>query len=77
MAGLHSGEINPEDLAHISPYPTGHINRFGEYSTPELGIEPEAYDPKLDVDFTPLREQDLTTAGLGQAYGCPELGHQV
>ncbi|MET8009789.1 hypothetical protein ABZU86_03145 [Streptomyces sp. NPDC005271] len=23
--------------------------------------------PKLDVDFTPLREQDLTAAGLGQA----------
>ncbi|MFE9472739.1 hypothetical protein ACFYOR_17045 [Streptomyces griseofuscus] len=26
-----------------------------------------AYEPKLDVDFTPLREQDLTAAGLGQA----------
>ncbi|MFD3423762.1 Tn3 family transposase [Streptomyces decoyicus] len=45
-------EIDPEDLAHISPYLTGHINRFGEYSTHELGIRPEAYDPKLDVDFT-------------------------
>ncbi|MFI1337435.1 Tn3 family transposase [Streptomyces sp. NPDC020845] len=43
------------------------FNRFGEYSTHELGIQPEAYDPKLDVDFTPLREQDLTAAGLGQA----------
>ena len=60
-------EIDPEDLAHISPYLTEHIKRFGEYSTHELGIQPEAYDPKLDVDFTPLREQDLTTAGLGQA----------
>jgi TnpA family transposase len=59
--------IDPEDLAHISPYLTEHINRFGEYSTHELGIQPDAYDPKLDVDFTPLREQDLTTAGLGQA----------
>ncbi len=29
--------------------------------------QPEAYDPKLDVDFTPLREQDLTVACLGQA----------
>jgi hypothetical protein len=55
-------EIDPEDLAHISPYLTEHINRFGEYSTHELGIQPEAYDPKLDVDFTPLREQDLTAA---------------
>ncbi|WP_331743559.1 Tn3 family transposase (plasmid) [Streptomyces sp. NBC_00873] len=60
-------KIDPEDLAHISPYLTEHINRFGEYSTHELGIQPDAYDPKLDVDFTPLREQDLTAAGLGQA----------
>ncbi|MFE5192016.1 Tn3 family transposase [Streptomyces sp. NPDC056628] len=60
-------EIDPEDLAHISPYLTEHINRFGEYSTHELGIQPDAYDPKLDVDFTPLREQDLTAASLGQA----------
>lgn len=35
--------------------------------THELGIQPEAYDPKLDVDFTPLREQDLTAVGLGLA----------
>ncbi|MFD6278072.1 Tn3 family transposase [Streptomyces sp. NPDC060209] len=60
-------EIDPQDLAHISPYLTEHINRFGEYSTHEVGIQPEAYDPTLDIDFTPLREQDLTTAGLGQA----------
>ncbi|MDX3521939.1 Tn3 family transposase [Streptomyces scabiei] len=60
-------EIDPEDLAHISPYLTEHINRFGEYSTHELGIQPEAYDPKLDVDFTTVREQDLATAGLGKA----------
>ncbi|WP_331738126.1 Tn3 family transposase [Streptomyces sp. NBC_00069] len=60
-------EIDPEDLAHISPYLTEHINQFGEYSTHEPGIQPEAYDPELDVDFTPLREQDLTAAGVGQA----------
>ncbi len=60
-------EIDPEDLAHISPYLMEHINRFGEYSTHELGIQPEAYDPKLDVDFTPLREQDLPAAGFGTA----------
>ncbi|MDX3506373.1 Tn3 family transposase [Streptomyces sp. ID03-2B] len=59
--------IEPEDLARISPYLTEHIKRFGEYSTYELGIQPEAYDPKLDVDFTPLREQDPTAAGFGQA----------
>lgn len=49
-------EIDPGDLAHISPYLTEHINRFGEYSTHEVGSQPEAYDPKPDVDFTPLRE---------------------
>ncbi|MBK3556780.1 Tn3 family transposase [Streptomyces sp. MBT56] len=59
--------IEPEDLAHISPYLTEHINRFGEYSTHELGIQPDAYDPKLDVDFTQFREQDLTVGGFGQA----------
>ncbi|MER7841090.1 hypothetical protein ABTY98_35675 [Streptomyces sp. NPDC096040] len=59
-------EIDPEDLAHISPYLTEHIKRFGEYSTHELGIQPEAYNPKLDVDFTPLREQDLAAAGFSQ-----------
>ncbi|MFE4332939.1 hypothetical protein ACFRQM_27010 [Streptomyces sp. NPDC056831] len=52
---------------HISPYSTEYINRFGEYSTHELGIQPEAYVPKLDVDFTQLRDQDLTAAGLRQA----------
>ncbi|WP_338776185.1 hypothetical protein [Streptomyces sp. DG1A-41] len=60
-------EIDPEDLAHVSPYLTEHIKRFGEYSTQELGIEPEAYDPKLDVDFTPLREPDQAAGGYGQA----------
>jgi hypothetical protein len=61
-------EIAPEDLAQISPYLTEHIKRFGEHSTHELGIAPEAYDPKLDVDFTQLREPDaVTTEGLDQA----------
>ncbi|MCY0928993.1 hypothetical protein OTB20_22845 [Streptomyces sp. H27-H1] len=36
---------------------TERINRFGGCSTHELGIQPEAYDPKLDVDFTQLRDQ--------------------
>ncbi|MFC9549017.1 Tn3 family transposase [Streptomyces sp. NPDC056956] len=49
---------DPEDLAHISPYLTEHIRRFGGYSTHELGLEPEAYDPHLDVDFRLLRGDD-------------------
>ncbi|GAA3475477.1 Tn3 family transposase [Streptomyces yanii] len=56
-------EIGPEDLAHISPHLTEHIKRFGEYSTHELGIEPEAYDPKLDIDFTPAARR-LCRSGL-------------
>ncbi|MFD6424031.1 hypothetical protein [Streptomyces sp. NPDC060198] len=60
-------EIDPEDVVRISPYLTEHNKRFGEYSTHEPGIQPQAYDPKLDVDSTRLREQDLTAAGLGQA----------
>ncbi|MFE5009812.1 hypothetical protein ACFRJ3_35105 [Streptomyces sp. NPDC056696] len=63
---LASRDGDLHGAAAISPYLTEHINRFGEYSTHELGIRPEAYDPKLDVDFTPLREQDPTAAGFGQ-----------
>ncbi|MBB6421134.1 Tn3 family transposase [Streptomyces sp. AK010] len=59
--------IEPEDLARISPYLTEHINWFGEYSTHELGIQPEAYETKLDVDFTQLRDENVTAEGLGQA----------
>ncbi|MGW9048391.1 Tn3 family transposase [Streptomyces lydicus] len=60
-------EMDPEDLGHISPYLTEHINRFGEYSTHELGIQPEAYDPKLDVDFTQLRDHEPAASGFGTA----------
>ncbi|AYV25717.1 Tn3 transposase DDE domain protein [Streptomyces sp. ADI95-16] len=60
-------EIDPEDLAHVSPYLTDHINRFGEYSTHELCIRPEAYKTKPDADLTLLREQDPAATGFGQA----------
>lgn len=60
-------EIAPEDLARISPYLTEHINRFGEYSTHELGIQPEAYETNLNVDFARLREPDQSAAAFGQA----------
>ncbi|MEV0281703.1 hypothetical protein AB0I22_35690 [Streptomyces sp. NPDC050610] len=30
-------------------------------------IQPEAYDPKLDVDFTQLRDQDPAASGFGTA----------
>lgn len=35
-------EVAPADLAHVSPYLPEHINRFGEYSTHEIGIQPDA-----------------------------------
>ncbi|MFC9462509.1 hypothetical protein [Streptomyces sp. NPDC056983] len=41
-----------------------HIDRFGEYSTHELGMQPEAYEAKLDVGFTLLREQDPAAVGF-------------
>ncbi|MFE6210121.1 Tn3 family transposase [Streptomyces sp. NPDC057889] len=67
--------IDPEDLAHISPYLTEHIRRFGEYSTHELGLQPEAYDPHLDVDFSPLRGDDPPAPdGYGQAAWLPLTG---
>ncbi|MFE3901420.1 Tn3 family transposase [Streptomyces sp. NPDC059153] len=64
--------IDPEDLAHIPPYLTEHIRRFGEYSTHEPGrlrsAGSEAYDPHLDVDFTLPRGDDPPGAvGCGQA----------
>ncbi|MGW2156993.1 Tn3 family transposase [Nonomuraea sp. NPDC001699] len=49
-------KIDPEDLAEVSPYLTEHIMRFGEYSTHELAITPEAYEPRLDIDFARLRD---------------------
>lgn len=59
--------IDPEDLAHISPYLTEHIRRFGEYSTHELRLQPEAYDPHLDDGFSPLRGDGPGTDGCSQA----------
>ncbi|MBL3671455.1 hypothetical protein JL475_37320 [Streptomyces sp. M2CJ-2] len=45
----------------------GARGRFGEYSTHELGIQPEAYDPRLDVDFTVLRGDAPTSESYSPA----------
>ncbi|MGA5821939.1 hypothetical protein ACPC54_29235 [Kitasatospora sp. NPDC094028] len=45
-----------------TPYLTEMIMRFGEYSTRELDLAPEAYEPHLDVDFTKLDPQDFGAA---------------
>jgi hypothetical protein len=49
-----AGRSTPDDLAQVLPYLTEQVKRFGEYSTHELGIQPEKYDLKLDVDFIQL-----------------------
>ncbi|MCA2229412.1 transposase [Nonomuraea sp. NEAU-L178] len=49
-------KVESEDLAEVSPYLTEHIMRFGEYSTHELAVTPEAYEPRLDIDFTRLHD---------------------
>ena len=51
-------KIEPEDLAEVSPYLTEKIMRFGEYSTHELDLPPEAYEPHLGVDFTKLSPEN-------------------
>ncbi len=57
--------IEPDDLARTSPYLTEHLDRFGEHST--HGVQPEAYETKLDVDFTALREAGPAAACFSQA----------
>jgi hypothetical protein len=44
-------EIQPEDLAVLSPYQTKRINRFGVYATDEITLTPEQCDAHLpDID---------------------------
>ncbi|MEW1655581.1 MULTISPECIES: hypothetical protein [unclassified Streptomyces] len=65
----------PGDGAHraqVSPYLTGHVERFGEYSTRELGIQAEAYDAALDVDCTQLRGEESAVSGFGAAAWAPK-----
>jgi TnpA family transposase len=54
--------IDPLDLAQISPYLTEHVNRFGAYSTHEIGIAPEDYDTRFDVDFSVLEDDPVPAA---------------
>ncbi|MET8755417.1 hypothetical protein ABZW32_35745 [Streptomyces sp. NPDC004667] len=50
------------------PSGPGQVDRRGQHSTHELGIQPEAYDPHLDVDFSPLHgDGHPEAAGYGQA----------
>ena len=49
------------------PKPGLSVPRNSMVFDPEAAHVPDAYDPNLDVGFTPRREQDLTAAGLAQA----------
>ncbi|MFI6730796.1 Tn3 family transposase [Streptomyces atratus] len=50
--------IEPEDLAHISPCLSEHINRFGKYSTHEFGIRPRRTTTRAECRPHSLHEQD-------------------
>lgn len=41
--------VTTDDLAVTSPYITETIKRFGDYPTDELGVLPDAFDPRLDL----------------------------
>ncbi|MEU9298444.1 Tn3 family transposase [Streptomyces sp. NPDC048266] len=53
-------KVEPQDLTEVSLYLTEKIMRFGEHSTHELELAPEAYEQHLDVDFAKLDPQDQT-----------------
>ena len=55
LLGSVPKSFGPRCPENGSPYTREHIRRFGQYSTHQLDIHPEAYDPHLDVDFSPLR----------------------
>jgi hypothetical protein len=40
--------INRADVATLSPYPTGHIKRFGDYIV-DADAVPEPIDPSLPI----------------------------
>lgn len=54
--------VTAADLAEVAPYLTEHLTRFGEYSTDELDLAPEAFDPHLDVDFEEPRAAEKQIA---------------
>ncbi|MFF4433845.1 Tn3 family transposase [Streptomyces sp. NPDC001513] len=55
-------KVEPEDLAEVSPYLTEEVMRFGQYSTHELDLAPEAYEPHLEVDFRVLGADEAVAA---------------
>lgn len=66
-------ELRPGQGRHHHPALPGNQATAAHQRTPlalsrPAGVMlPEAHGPKLDVDFTPLREPGQTAAGFGQA----------
>ncbi|MEU9457089.1 hypothetical protein [Streptomyces sp. NPDC048277] len=40
-------EVNPDDVAALSPHGRGNVLRFGDYDTATLHIPPGVYDSAL------------------------------
>jgi hypothetical protein len=61
-------EVPAEPLAHLLDglVDLRYASRAQDERVLSLG-RPEAYDPKLDVDFTPLRDQDPAAVAFGEA----------
>lgn len=63
-------QITGEDLALISSYLTGHIMRFGTYTT-ELTVCPDVFAPHLDVEF---EVEEAASRGVRSSHpGLPGL----
>ena len=42
-------DVRPEDIANLSPYMTGPIQRFGDYNTDSIRHPPDDFDPHFDL----------------------------
>ncbi|MFF1651563.1 hypothetical protein [Streptomyces sp. NPDC058240] len=47
-----AGRWNQRNWPRSPQYLTEHIKGFAEYSTHELAVTPDAYETRLDVDFS-------------------------
>ncbi|WP_327129428.1 hypothetical protein [Streptomyces sp. NBC_01727] len=76
LAGLRPEHATADPAA--ATHKVDSFNRFFQWvgfgnqgvlsdSTHELADEPDAYDPRLDVDFTPIRGDGPPADGFGQA----------
>lgn len=69
VARRPGGKVSPAVLAMAKALlvQAGGARRRHQGGRGARRVRPEAYDPKLDVDFPPLRDQDPAAAGFGRA----------